>query len=285
MGQPRAVEDLLVVGCINTSVLPLALQLGLLLYDPLPTHAWSTYICVGSATTLLVPFRSSTILGRTCTFSFSALSRSCSCSSAAFASCCTCPNPIPRVTIASSLAYSKCFLTSCAAFFLLNRICTIASSIGFPAICLASGKSFLTDVLMNGLFDSDCRSVCIILSVLLSLPLLLILRITIFLSHLIRDCGIGSSSAAITMGSRFTPPVVVVREVVSIVPGTRSSSSSMMEPGASSPGFGGFGGGIGLRLRKSGEDGSRIPGDCFSCACPRRKRRSKNEALRFWRER
>lgn len=55
--------------------------------------------------------------------------------------------PIPRITMASLRACIKCFRTSIAAFFLENRICKIASSIDFPAICRANGASFFIDVL------------------------------------------------------------------------------------------------------------------------------------------
>ena len=67
--------------------------------------------------------------------------------------------PIPRATIASSRAWIRCLRTSPAAFLAENLICKIASSIGFPAICLARGASFFIDVLKKCDFESEVRSV------------------------------------------------------------------------------------------------------------------------------
>ena len=43
-------------------------------------------------------------------------------------------NPMPRATMASFLASTRCALTSLAAFFFEKRICRMASSMGLPAI-------------------------------------------------------------------------------------------------------------------------------------------------------
>jgi len=69
------------------------------------------------------------------------------------------PRPIPRATIASSRAWIRCLRTSFATFFAEKRICRIASSMGFPAICLASGASFFIEVLKKCDRDKDVRSV------------------------------------------------------------------------------------------------------------------------------
>jgi len=90
-------------------------------------------------------------------------------------------------------------------------------------------------VLMKGLFAKDTRSVRMILSVLLNRPRLRISRITIFRCQRLRFLGTGSSATVMTLGSRRRAPVAEVVAVVVLGAG----SSSMMEPGAMSPCFGG----------------------------------------------
>ena len=93
-----------------------------------------------------------------------------------------------------------------------------------------------------------------------------------------RDRGRGSSSAAITLGSRFAPALVAAGKVVFVVPGGGLSSSSRIEPEARSPLFGASGGGSGFGLRYSGEDGSRIGLSGSFFAPFWRKMRSNKEA-------
>lgn len=167
----------------------------------------------------------------------------------------TAPRPIPRFTMASFRAYSRCRLTSLAAFFLLNRICTIASSIGLPAICLASGPNFFTLVLIIGDLQRDIRSVRAICVVLDILCLPRISRITIFRCHRFRAWGLGSRAAA--MLARFRRGCEGAPEVDGCCVSTLGAEgSSNIEDGAKLPGRGAFSI-SGLRFRKSRERGSR----------------------------
>jgi hypothetical protein len=129
-------------------------------------------------------------------------------------------------------ACSRCALTSRAAFFFEKRIWTMASSTVLPAICRASGPSFLTDVLMSWLFSVNCRSVRWRSIVFDRRPPLRISRITILRCHLSLEEGSGSSFAAMITGLRAvlaaSPPCLLGR-------GPAALSSSKIDDDASSP--------------------------------------------------
>ena len=112
------------------------------------------------------------------------------------------PRPMPRATIASSRAWIRCFRTSLAAFLAEKRICRMASSIDFPAICLASGASFFIDVLKKCDRDKCWRSVRASCISFVRRPRRRICRITIRRCHLERAVGRGFSTSARCFGLR-----------------------------------------------------------------------------------
>lgn len=112
------------------------------------------------------------------------------------------PSPMPRETIASSRAWIRCFRTSLAAFLTEKRICRIASSIGFPAICLASGASFFMDVLKKCDRDKCVRSVRASRISLVRRPRRRISRITIRRCQRERAVGRGFNTGAMLFGLR-----------------------------------------------------------------------------------
>lgn len=101
------------------------------------------------------------------------------------------PNPIPLSTTACALASFKCSNTSFATFFLLNRICRIASSIFLPAICRASGANFFMEVGKKWLFARCWRSVRMIFMARLTRPRCRMERISILACQRLRAVGLG----------------------------------------------------------------------------------------------
>lgn len=108
---------------------------------PLVTQDWSTYKVVGSLTSIQRPSLVWILRG------FSRVLPSAA------------PSPIPWATMALSRASSSCHLTSRAIFFLLKRICVMASSTVLPAIWRDRNISFLVLVGRSVLALVCCFSV------------------------------------------------------------------------------------------------------------------------------
>ena len=251
--QPAAeTADSLVYGALITFDRPLALASKDFTYGPRPTHACSMYILLGR-TSLFLPFSSaySTAASAPTTVSLP--------SSRSTTSTLPVPSPMPFATAAWSRAYSRKRRTSRAAFLPLKRICTSASSTPLPAICRASGISFLTLVSRKCDLAACSRSVRASCVARVMRPRVRTARIVILRCQRRAATGFGSSAAAMLAGLRGGAADGVLGPSVGWADeGAGEADGSSKIEGARSPWAGGGRDlAVGFFLRRSAVAGSR----------------------------